>query len=122
MCEQANYLRIEDFAEQEIAMSISQIEEIVTDAKVILDKAEDDDRKELLLLIKDLEEAQQTIFVKTADAKPFLKNCQDKVRALQAAVEHENSWGEESKKAFSGFERTVSKLRNTILVRTQKAT
>ena len=103
-------------------MSIAQLEEIITDAKVILDKAEEDDRKELLLLIKDLEEAKQTIFVKTADAKPFLKNCQDKVRTLKAAVEHENCWGKESKEAFSGFERTVSKLRNTILVRTQRAT
>ena len=103
-------------------MSIAQLEEILTDAKVILDKAEEGDRKELLLLIKDLEEAKQTIFVKTADAKPFLKNCQDKVRILKTAVEHENSWGEESKEAFSGFERTVSKLRNTILVRTQRAT
>ena len=103
-------------------MSIAQLEEILTDAKVIMDKAEEDERKELLLLIKDLEEAQQTIFVKTADAKPFLKNCQDKVRTLKAAVEHENNWGEESKEAFSGFERAVSKLRNTILVRTQRAT
>ena len=103
-------------------MSIAQLEEILTDAKVILDKAEEDDRKELLLLIKDLEEAKQTIFVKTADAKPFLKNCQDKVRTLKTAAEYENSWGEESKKAFSGFERAVSKLRNTILVRTQQAT
>lgn len=103
-------------------MSIAQLEEILMDAKAILDKAEEDDHKELLLLIKDLEEAKQTIFVKTADAKPFLKNCQDKVRTLKAAVEHENSWGEESKKAFAGFERTVSKLRNTILVRTQRAT
>ena len=103
-------------------MSITQLEEILTDAKVILDKAEGDDHKELLLLIKDLEEAQQTIFVKTADAEPYLKNCQEKVRALIAATEHENSWGEESQKAFSAFERTVSKLRNTILVRTQRAT
>ena len=103
-------------------MSIAQIEEILADAGVILDKAEEDDRKELLLLIKDLEEAKLTIFVKTTDAEPFLKNCQDKVKALKAAVEHENSWGEKSKKAFSGFERTVSKLRNTILVRTQRAT
>ena len=103
-------------------MSIAQLEEILADAKVILDKAEEDDRKELILLIKDLEEAKQTIFVKTADAKPFLKNCQDKVRTLKAAVEHENSWGEESKEAFADFERTVSKLRNTILVRTQRAT
>ena len=103
-------------------MSIAQLEEILIDAKAILDKAEEDDHKELLLLIKDLEEAKQTIFVKTADAMPFLKNCQDTVRTLKAAVEHENSWGEESKKAFSGFERKVSKLRNTILVRTQRAT
>ena len=103
-------------------MSIAQLEEILTDAKDILDNAEGDDRSELLLLIKDLEEAKQTIFVKTADAKPFLKNCQDKAGALKAAVEHENSWGKESKEAFSGFVRTVSKLRNTILVRTQRAT
>ena len=103
-------------------MSIAQLEEILIDAKAILDKAEEDDHKEFLLLIKDLEEAKQTIFVKTADAKPFLKNCQEKVRTLKAAVEYENSWGEESKKAFSGFGRTVSKLRNTILVRTQRAT
>ena len=103
-------------------MSIAQLEEILIDAKAILDKAEEDDRKELVLLIKDLEEAKQTIFVKTADAKPFLKNCQDKVRTLKAAVEHENSWGEESQEAFSGFERAVSKLRNIILVRTQQAT
>lgn len=103
-------------------MSIAQLEEILTDAGIILDKAEADDRKELLLLMKDLEEAKQTIFVKTADAKPFLKRCQDKVRALKGAVEHENSWAEESKVAFSGFERAVSKLRNTILVRTQRAT
>ena len=103
-------------------MSLAQLEEILTDARSILDIAEADDRKELVLLIKDLEEAKQTIFIKTADAKPFLNNCQDKVSALKTAIEHENSWGEESKKAFSGFERTVAKLRNTILVRTQKAT
>ena len=103
-------------------MSIARVEEIITDAKFVLDMAEADDRKELSLLIKDLEEAQGTIFVKTADAKPFLDNCQEKVKALRAAIEQENSWGEESKKAFSRFERTVSKLRNTILVRTQKAT
>ena len=103
-------------------MSIAKLEEILTDARFVMDKAEGNDRKELSLLIKDLEEARQTIFVKTADAKPFLENCQDKVQTLKAAVESENNWGEESKKAFSRFERTVSKLRNTILVRTQKAT
>ena len=103
-------------------MTIAQLEEILMDARAILDKAEENDRKELSLLIKDLEEARQTIFVKTADAKPFLKRCQDKVRDLKTAVENENSWGEESKTAFSAFERAVSKLRNTILVRTQRAT
>ena len=103
-------------------MSIAQLEEILTDATVVLEKAEEDDRKELLLLIKDLEEAKRTIFVKTAEAKPFLENCHDKVKTLKAAVEHENSWGEETKEAFSRFVRTVSKLRNTILVRTQQAT
>jgi len=103
-------------------MSIAQLEEILTNAKGILDIAEADDRKELVLLINDLEDAKQTIFVKTADAEPFLNNCQDKVSALKTAVAHENSWGEASRKAFSGFERSVTKLRNTILVRTQRAT
>ena len=103
-------------------MSSTQLDEIILDAGVVLDKAEEDDRKELLLLIKDLEEAKLTIFVKTADAKPFLENCQDKVRALKAAVAHETGWGAKSKEAFSGFERAVTKLRNTILIRTQKAT
>ncbi|CAB1081014.1 hypothetical protein JY97_04455 [Alkalispirochaeta odontotermitis] len=103
-------------------MSIAQLEKILTDAKAILDDADEDDRKELLLLIKDLEEAKQTIFVKTADAQPFLERCQDQASALKAAVGHEGRWGEESKKAFSSFERAVSKLRNTILVRTQHAT
>jgi hypothetical protein len=99
-----------------------QLEEILTDAKAILDKAGEDDRKEMSLLIKDLEEVKQTIFVKTADAKPFLKGCQDRVKALKTAVESENGWGEECREAFSAFERAVSKLRNTILVRTQRAT
>ena len=103
-------------------MSLAQLEEILTDARSILDIAEADDRNELVLVIKDLEEAKQTIFVKTADAEPFLNNCQDKITALKTAVAHENSWGEASRKAFSGFERTVAKLRNTILVRTQRAT
>jgi len=103
-------------------MSLAQLEEILTDARSILDTADADDRKELVLLIKDLEEAKQTIFVKTAEAEPFLNNCQDKVTALKTAIAHENSWGEASRKAFSGFERTVAKLRNTILVRTQRAT
>ena len=103
-------------------MSLAQLEEILTDARSILDIAEADDRKELVLLIKDLEEAKQTIFVKTADAEPFLNNCQDKVTDLKTALAQENSWGEAARKAFSGFERTVAKLRNTILVRTQRAT
>jgi hypothetical protein len=103
-------------------MSIAKLEEILTDARFVMDKAEGGDRKELSLLIKDLEEAKQTIFVKTADAKPFLENCQDKVKTLKTAVESEKSWGGDSKKAFSRFGRTVSKLRNTILVRTQRAT
>jgi hypothetical protein len=103
-------------------MSIKRLEESIRNAKAIVTKAGDKDQKELTLLINDLEEARLTIFVKTADAKPFLERCHETSGKLKAVVEDQNSWNEETKKAFSAFERAVSKLRNTILVRTQKAT
>ena len=103
-------------------MSLNLLEESISNAKAIVIKAEDKDQKELSLLIKDLEEARLTIFVKTADAKPFLERCRETSSNLKAVVEDKNIWNEDAKKAFSAFERAVSKLRNTILVRTQKAT
>ena len=103
-------------------MSLRLLEESISNAMAVVDTVEDKDRKELSLLIKDLEEARLTIFVKTGDAKPFLERCQKTSSELRAKVEADNIWDEDAKKAFSGFERAVSKLRNTILVRTQKAT
>lgn len=103
-------------------MSLRLLEESISNTKAVIETAGEKDQKELLLLIKDLEEAQLTIFVKTADAKPFLERCQKTSIRLKAVVEANDMWGEEANKAFSEFERAVAKLRNTILVRTQKAT
>ena len=103
-------------------MSLKLLEESISNAKAIVEIIQEEDKKELLLLIKDLEEAKLTIFVKTADAKPFLERCQETSIKLKSVAQAHNTWGEASVKAFSEFERAVSKFRNTILVRTQKAT
>ena len=103
-------------------MSVALFEETIVNAQAVMDKARDEAKKELALLIKDLEEAKMTVFVKTAEAKPLLERCQGAASALRQAVESEGTWGEEAKGAFSSFERAVSKLRNAIMVRTQRAT
>ena len=74
---------------------------------------------EMRLLIKDLEEATTTLFVRTAEAKPMVERCWRAVEALKAALP---GGGEGAENAFGDFEQAVSKLRNTILVRTQRAT
>ena len=79
-------------------------------------------RKEMDLLAKDLEEAMLTIFVKTPDAKPLLERIASATAILKTAVDEEGQWGEKSAAAFGTFQRAVSKLRSTIMVRTQRAT
>jgi hypothetical protein len=76
-------------------------------------------QEELRLLIKDLEEAQTTLFVRTAEAKPLIERCWRAAEALKAAAP---AGGEAAENAFGDFEGAVGKLRNTILVRTQRAT
>ena len=75
-------------------------------------------QEEMRLLIKDLEEAKTTLFVRTAEAKPMIERCWNAVEALKAA----QPGSQEAEDAFGDFEGAVSKLRNTILVRTQRAT
>jgi len=77
--------------------------------------------EEIKLLIKDLEEAKTTLFVRTAEAKPMLERCARAAEALRE-VAGAQTWGDTAETAFGDFERAVSKLRNTILVRTQRAT
>jgi hypothetical protein len=107
---------------KEDSMSVALFEETILNAQAVMDKAGDQAKKELAPLIKDLEEAKMTVFVKTAEAKPLLERCQGAASALRRAVESEGTLGEEAKSAFSSFERAVSKLRNAIMVRTQRAT
>ena len=97
------------------------VDEILNNARAVWGKVEGEEGKELTLLIKDLEEARLTVFVKTADARPLLERCRDTSQALRQALEG-GPWNEEARPAFSSFERAVTKLRNAILVRTQRAT
>lgn len=103
-------------------MSLKILQDVITDVNSIMDTFEGGDREELSLLVKDLEDAKLTIFVKTADAKPFIERIRENADALKNAVESEDAREKEARQAFSSFERAVSKLRNTILIRTQKAT
>ncbi len=75
-------------------------------------------KEELRLLVKDLEEAKTTLFIRTAEARPMIERCWRAVESLKMA----QSRSEEANNAFDEFETAVSKLRNTILVRTQRAT
>lgn len=103
-------------------MGVDLLEAAIANARAVAGNAGGEARKELPLLIKDLEEARLTIFVKTAEARPLLERCEGAARALKEAVEAEATWGDKARDAFASLERAVSKLRNTILVRTQRAT
>lgn len=103
-------------------MSVAPIEEIIEKAEAFRNKAEGDDQEELYLLLKDLEEAKLSVFVKTAEARPLLERCHTAVDELGTAISDEGIWGEKTKSAFSVFQKAVSKLRNTLMVRTQRAT
>ncbi len=73
--------------------------------------------------MKDLEEARLTIFVKTKEAAPFLERCAETSEALKLrALDGASSDDDMLKATFSAFEKAVMKLRNTIMVRTQRAT
>jgi hypothetical protein len=75
-------------------------------------------KEEMKLLIKDLQEAKTTLFIRTSEAKPMVERCWRAVEAMKAAPEG----SQEAEDGFNDFEAAVSKLRNTILVRTQRAT
>jgi hypothetical protein len=74
--------------------------------------------EEMKLLVKDLEEAKTTLFIRTAEARPLIERCWNAVEALKVA----QAGSPEAEDGFSDFEQAVGKLRNTILVRTQRAT
>jgi hypothetical protein len=103
-------------------VNTSLTEETLAIAKSVANKADAEDQKELLLLIKDLEEAKLSLFVRTGEAKPLLLGCHAAVVDLNRKIQEEDGWGKNAKAVFQIFQNHVSKLRNTILVRTQKAT
>ncbi len=77
--------------------------------------------KEMELLIRDLEESRVTVFVRTAEAKPMIERCARAVSQLKEALDV-GEWNTKAEEAFEEFDRAVSKLRSTIMVRTQRAT
>ncbi len=97
------------------------IDKTIEDAKSVEGVIPEQHKQELGLLLKDLEEAQTTLFVRTAEAKPMVERCANGAQVLRAAAEA-GDWNEAAEKAWGEFERAVTKLRNTILVRTQRAT
>jgi hypothetical protein len=75
-------------------------------------------QEEMKLLVKDLEDAKTTLFIRTAEAQPMIERCWRALEAMKAA----QVGSQEAEDGFNDFEQAVSKLRNTILVRTQRAT
>jgi hypothetical protein len=93
-------------------------EQVIESAKSLETEVSDQHQVEMKLLVKDLEEAKTTLFIRTAEAKPMIERCWRAVEALKAA----QTGSPEAEESFDDFEQAVSKLRNTILVRTQRAT
>jgi hypothetical protein len=94
------------------------IQQVIEAAQSLDTKVAGIHQEEMHLLIKDLEEAKTTLFIRTAEAKPMVERCLRAVEALKTA----QAGTDEAEDAFDDFEQAVSKLRNTILVRTQRAT
>lgn len=99
----------------------SLLQQAIDVASSVASVVPDNHTDEMRLLLKDLGEATATLFVKTAEAKPMIERCFKAAEAIKAAVGGQG-WNDAAETAFGDFERAVSKLRNTILVRTQRAT
>jgi hypothetical protein len=99
----------------------SAIQQTIQGAQEAASRIPEPHREEFARLVKDLEEAKISLFVRTAEAKPLLERCMQAAEALKAAAGLP-AWDETGERAFGEFEKAVSKLRNTILVRTQRAT
>jgi len=93
-------------------------DQVLETAVSLENKVADPHKEEMKLLVKDLKEAKATLFIRTAEAKPMIERCWGAVVALKTSP----VGTEEAEQGFNDFEQAVSKLRNTILVRTQRAT
>jgi hypothetical protein len=103
-------------------MSTTLLEKCIDNISAVADLMDEAAREQLPLLVKDLEDAMLTIFVKTVEAKPLLERCQAAALAVKEAAASEGGWGEDARSAFKKFDKSVAKLRSTIMVRTQRAT
>ena len=106
----------------ETNMSIALLEECINTVTAVADYMDEAASEQLPLLVKDLEDAMLTLFVKTAEAKPLLERCQAASLAVKEAAASQDGWNESARTAFQKFDKAVSKLRSTIMVRTQRAT
>jgi hypothetical protein len=96
----------------------SLFQQVLETAKELETEVAEQHREEMKLLVKDLEEAKTTLFIRTAEAKPMIERCWHAIEAMKAA----QAGTQEAEEGFEDFEQAVSKLRNSILVRTQRAT
>jgi hypothetical protein len=96
----------------------SLFQQVLETAKELETEVAEPHQEEMKLLVKDLEEAKTTLFIRTAEAKPMIERCWRALEAMKAA----QVGSQEAEDGFNDFEQAVSKLRNTILVRTQRAT
>jgi hypothetical protein len=103
-------------------MSIAILEQCIGNVSAVENHMDESAKEKLAILVGDLEEAMMTIFVKTADAKPLLERCLTSSEVVREAVERDDCWTEDSQKMFAKFDKAVSKLNSTIMVRTQRAT
>lgn len=100
---------------------VELLQQAIDSAQSTMTAVPESQRKDMELLIEDLEESKTTIFVRTAEAKPMIERCVRAAEILKTVVDS-GGWTEDAPVALEQFERGVSKLRNTILVRTQRAT
>lgn len=97
------------------------IQQAIDAAQFVLETTPENNKKEMRLLINDLQEAEVTVFVRTTEARAMIENCASAAEALKEIVTTKG-WGDEAVVVFARLERAIGKLRSTILVRTQRAT
>lgn len=97
------------------------LQQTIDTAQRVVPAVPESRRQEMALLIKDLEDAKMTVFVRTAEARPMIERCARAAQTLKEVIDA-GGWSDQAAGAFEELDRAVGKLRSTILVRTQRAT
>lgn len=99
------------------------LQQAIEDLEAVVTVLPEAHRQEAQLLIKDLEDARKTVFVRTVEGRSMVEKCAASARVLRQIIDRRGwRWNDETAASFTELEQAVRKLRNTILVRTQRAT